>query len=204
MIVIIDYGLGNLGSVANMISRIGYKSVITSNINEIGTADKIILPGVGHFDRAMINIRNLGLEEIIRYKVLINKTPILGICLGMQILCLTSEEGEEKGLGLINAKVIKFRFGKCNKLKIPHMGWNLMSKTKDHPLFSNLSEDARFYFVHSYHVICMNTDNVIAITNYGFDFVSSFADKNIIGVQFHPEKSHKYGLNLLKNFIEKI
>jgi glutamine amidotransferase len=204
MIAIIDYGLGNLGSVANMISRIGYKSIITSDINEIGTADKIILPGVGHFDRAMINIRNLGLEETIRYKVLNTKTPILGICLGMQILCLTSEEGEEKGLGLINANVLRFRFEESNKLKIPHMGWNLISKTKDHPIFSNLSEDARFYFVHSYQVVCNNADNVIAITNYGFDFVSSFADKNIIGVQFHPEKSHKYGLNLLKNFIEKI
>jgi imidazole glycerol-phosphate synthase subunit HisH len=204
MIIIIDYGMGNLGSVANMISRIGYKSIITSDINEIRTADKIILPGVGHFDRAMINIRNLGLEEIIQYKVLNTNTPILGICLGMQILCLASEEGNERGLGLINANVIKFRFNESDKLKIPHMGWNLISKVKQHLLFSDLSEDVRFYFVHSYHIVCNNADDIVTTTNYGYDFVSSFADKNILGVQFHPEKSHKYGLNLLKNFIEKI
>jgi imidazole glycerol-phosphate synthase subunit HisH len=204
MIAIIDFGLGNLGSVANMIKRIGYEGVITSDINEIGTADKIILPGVGNFDRAMINIRSLGLEEIIRHRVVNKNIPILGICLGMQILCFTSEEGKEKGLGLINANVIRFRFEESRKLKIPHMGWNSVHKTKNHPIFSNLSEDVRFYFVHSYHVICNNADNEIALTNYGYDFVSSFADKNIAGVQFHPEKSHKYGLNLLKNFIEKI
>jgi glutamine amidotransferase len=204
MITIIDYGMGNLGSVVNMIKRIGYNSEITSDISKILSADKIILPGVGHFDKAMQNIVSLGLSDVIKKKALEDKTPILGICLGMQIMCKSSEEGEADGLGLINAVVKKFLFIGEKKLKIPHMGWNMIRKQKDGPLFFSMSENCRFYFVHSYYVVCNELNDVMTTTYYGFDFHSSFVQSNIIGVQFHPEKSHKFGMLLLKNFIEKI
>jgi glutamine amidotransferase len=194
--------MGNLGSIANMIKRIGYRSEITSDISKIASAGKIILPGVGHFDKAMQNISSLGLLDIIRKKAFEDKTPILGICLGMQLMCIYSEEGKGKGIGLINAEVKKFNFPQNNKLKIPHMGWNLVTPQKSNPLLLNMYEDPRFYFVHSYHVVCNELNDVMTTTNYGFDFSSSFAHNNIVGVQFHPEKSHKFGMLLLKNFIE--
>jgi len=201
-IVIADYNMGNLGSVANMIKKLGFTSEITSDISRIQSAEKIILPGVGHFDKAMWNIRDLGLYDVIKDKVLNEKTPLLGICLGMQLLCNKSEEGEESGLGLINAEVKKFSFARDQKLKIPHMGWNQIDKQKENPLLLNMYENPRFYFVHSYHVVCNEINDILTTTNYGYDFHSSFAHSNIIGVQFHPEKSHKFGMLLLKNFIE--
>lgn len=194
--------MGNLGSIVNMINRIGYCSEITSDISKITSAEKIILPGVGSFDKAMQNIVNLGLLDVIKTKALENKTPILGICLGMQLMCKNSEEGKEPGLGLIDAEVKKFSFPLDKKLKIPHMGWNLVSTRKDNALFLKMYLEPRFYFVHSYHVVCNNSNDVLSTTNYGFDFHSSFANRNIFGVQFHPEKSHKFGMLLLKNFIE--
>jgi len=202
MITIINFGMGNLGSIANMIKRIGYSSEITSDISKITSAEKIILPGVGSFDKAMQNIANLGLLDVIKTKVLENKTQILGICLGMQLMCKNSEEGKEPGLGLIDAEVKKFSFPLDKKLKIPHMGWNLVSTQKDNALFLKMYTEPRFYFVHSYHVVCNNASDVLSTTNYGFDFHSSFANENILGVQFHPEKSHKFGMLLIKNFIE--
>lgn len=203
-ITIIDYGMGNLGSIANMIKYLGYNSIITSDLSEIGSASKIILPGVGHFDKAMINIRSKGMLELIRDKAVKDKIPILGICLGMQLLCNKSEEGSEKGLELIDAEVKRFSFGADNKFKIPHMGWNLIEYKKENLLFSSMIENPRFYFVHSYHVVCKNEIDVLTTSDYGTNFVSSFAKDNIIGVQFHPEKSHKFGMCLIKNFIEKI
>lgn len=201
-ITIIDYGMGNLGSIVNMIKFIGYKSHITSSISQIEDAGKIILPGVGHFDKAMHNINTLGLTEVIRKKSGAG-TPVLGICLGMQLLCKSSEEGSEAGLGLIDAEVKKFRFDGGENLKIPHMGWNLADQKKENPLFSDMYPAPRFYFVHSYFVSCADDADILTTTGYGIDFVSSFARKNILGVQFHPEKSHKFGMLLLKNFIER-
>lgn len=201
-IVIIDYGMGNLGSIINMIKRIGYRCEVSSDIAKIDLAQKIILPGVGHFDRAMKNIRSLDLFDIIKKKALIDKIPLLGICLGMQLLCNKSQEGSEPGLGLIDADVKKFSFENLT-LKIPHMGWNVIKVEKANPLLMEMNDDSRFYFVHSYHVVCNNKLDVLSNTFYGFDFHSSFAHDNIIGVQFHPEKSHKFGMQLLKNFIEK-
>lgn len=195
--------MGNLGSVANMIKRIGYTSEITSNVSKIESAGKIILPGVGHFDKAIQNIKRLGLCNVIVDNVINKKTPLLGICLGMQLLCNKSEEGNEPGLGLIDAEVKRFIFKEEHKLKIPHMGWNLVKIQKDNFLFQNMFENPRFYFVHSYHVVCNDTRDILTTSDYGCVFHSSLAHSNILGVQFHPEKSHKFGMQLLKNFIEK-
>jgi glutamine amidotransferase len=201
-IVIIDYKMGNIGSIANMIKRIGYQCEITSDTSIIQAAEKIILPGVGHFDKAMQNIASLGLKEIIINKALIDKTPMLGICLGMQIMGNQSEEGVEKGLGIIDADFKKFSFLPDLKLKIPHMGWNTIETKKESSLFKNMPVASRFYFVHSFHAVCNNESDILTTTHYGYNFTSSFAKGNINGVQFHPEKSHKFGMQLLKNFIE--
>ncbi len=203
MIVIIDYNMGNPGSIDNMIKKIGYESVITHDIEIIKVAKKIILPGVGSFDKGIENLKNLNLWDILNYKAIKEKTPILGICLGMQLMTKKSEEGHEEGFGWIDAETLKFRF-EGNHLKIPHMGWNSIKIMKATNLFKNMEDDEnRFYFVHSYYVKCNNKVDVLTLTYYGYDFVSSFEKENIIGVQFHPEKSHKYGLALLKNFLEQ-
>ena len=199
-IAIIDYGMGNLGSISNMLKHLGYQSLITSDTAEIKSSDFLILPGVGKFDRAMKNIRDLDLEEALKRKVKEDKIPILGICLGMQIMCKSSEEGIESGLGLIDYEVKKFNFENSD-LKVPHMGWNYVQKDEDNILHKNLPENTRFYFVHSYYVEKNKPDLKIFTTHYGLDFVSGFASKNLFGVQFHPEKSHKYGKALFKNFL---
>lgn len=203
MIVIVDYGLGNLKSIKNMFKKIGYESIITSDHEEIKNAKVLILPGVGAFDAGMDNIDNLGFRELLHQKAIIEKTPILGICLGMQLLTKRSDEGMKDGLGFIDAETIAFKFDD-NSLRIPHMGWNVTKIAKPSILFENTKEENRFYFVHSYYVDCKNKEDVLTATHYGIDFVSSFAKNNIFGVQFHPEKSHKYGMKLLNNFIKNI
>ena len=200
MITIIDYGMGNIGSIANMLKRIGYSSEISSDASRIDAAEKIILPGVGHFDKAIINIEKLGLKEVLRKKALKDKTPMLGICLGMQLMCINSEEGVNPGLGLINAEVKRFQFNQ-NTLKIPHMGWNLVNIKKESKLLLNSTPHTRFYFVHSYHAVCNQPVDILTTTNYSYNFVSAFEHENIVGVQFHPEKSHRFGMELLRNFI---
>ena len=203
-IVVIDYGMGNIGSISNMLKYLGSEAVVSSDKSVIEKADKLILPGVGHFDRAMLNINNLGIFDLIRYKAMEERKPFLGICLGMQIMCNSSEEGKETGLSLINASVNKFNFSKESNLKVPHMGWNTLETFKPSSYILNgLMDDSRFYFVHSYFVSCENQSDILTKTNYGTSFVSSFENENILGVQFHPEKSHKYGMLLFKNFIEK-
>ncbi|MCJ7633728.1 imidazole glycerol phosphate synthase subunit HisH [Candidatus Bathyarchaeota archaeon] len=203
MIVVIDYKMGNIGSIINMIKKAGGEVKFSSELDQIENAEKLILPGVGSFDAGMQNLTKLGLIGILRKKVLKDKIPILGVCLGMQLFMERSEEGILPGLGFINGSTVKFKFDEKNaNLRIPHMGWDSVEVRKESPLFSSMYENPVFYFVHSYHVVCNNVEDVLSTTNYGYDFVSSLQRKNIFGTQFHPEKSHKYGLKMLQNFIE--
>lgn len=204
MIAILDYNMGNVASIENMLKRIGYTdAVITSDIQIIGKADKIILPGVGAFDYGMNNLHSLGITDVLQEKVLEQNTPLLGICLGMQLLTEDSEEGVLSGLGFFKAHTVKFPLEwNGTNLKIPHMGWDYVTPKSHSPLFSNCSADIRFYFVHSYYVSCEDQSEVLATTQYGNEFASVIGRDNIFGVQFHPEKSHRFGMNLLKNFVE--
>ena len=197
MITIIDYKCGNISSVKNIIKKAGYKSIITNDPIEIQKSDKIILPGVGSFDYGMNKLKELKLIEPLKIHVLNNK-PILGICLGMQLMTNSSEEGVEEGLSLIDAEVIKFKLKK--KFPIPHMGWNSIKVAKENPVLEK-NEFNKFYFVHSYYVNCNSSSDILTTTEYSERFVSSFQKGNIYGVQFHPEKSHKYGLSLIKKFM---
>ncbi|EAY29763.1 imidazole glycerol phosphate synthase subunit HisH [Microscilla marina] len=198
MITIIDYGIGNLGSVFNMFKKIGAKAKVTSNLSEIEQAEKLLLPGVGAFDKAMTKINEGRLREVLDYKALEQKVPLLGICLGMQLLTESSEEGKIPGLGWIPAKTIAFK--KENNLKVPHMGWNEVKVAQECPLVKDLPEEPRFYFVHSYYVQCDHNENVLLKTHYAHNFDSAIWKDNIYGAQFHPEKSHKFGMKLFDNF----
>ena len=204
MIVIIDYqSAGNPNSIRNMLKHIGVDSTISNIAGDIEKADKLILPGIGAFDSGMDNLRDSGLISMLSHKVVEDKIPILGICLGMQLFTRISEEGSASGLGWIEADTIKFNFTEkiVGKYRVPHMGWNSATLVRNNALYNNLLEP-RFYFAHSYHISGINRENIVTTTIYGYEFVSSFAKENIIGVQFHPEKSHKYGMTLLKNFVE--
>lgn len=200
MIVIVDYGMGNLLSIRNMIKKVGGQAEITGDHNKILAAKALILPGVGHFGKAMSRIKTLKIDEVLNEKVIQQSTPILGICLGMQLLMEHSEEGDADGLSWINGTVKKFRFSDSD-LKVPHIGWTDIHPVKNQ-LFNGLEDEARFYFVHSYYVQCRNSEDVLATVNYGFDFHCAVNRKNIFGTQFHPEKSHKYGMKLFSNFLE--
>ncbi len=202
MITIVDYGLGNLASIKNMIKKVGGEATISSNLEEIGNASKLILPGVGAFNKGMENISNMGLQSILNKKVLEDRVPILGICLGMQLLTNYSEEGDVKGLGWIDAKTARFRLS-SKILKVPHMGWaDISINQKQHPIFSGLEDTIRYYFVHSYYVRCKSEKNVLCTAKHEIDFACGIVKDNIIGFQFHPEKSHKFGMTLLKNYID--
>ena len=198
MITIVDYGLGNLGSIKNMLEYIGVTAEIQSDIKLIKKAKKIILPGVGRFDAAMLRINQSGLREVLDYKALNEQVPILGICLGMQLLTKTSEEGSLMGLGWIDADVKKFKLNK--NFKVPHMGWNSIKISKFNNLTKLLENDSLFYFVHSYYVQTKKNENSLLKTSYGHQFDSGIVSKNIYGVQFHPEKSHKFGMRLFEQF----
>jgi len=201
MLYIIDYGMGNLGSVGNMLKKVGAEFGVTSSPLGLEKATKLILPGVGAFDNAMRNLKELGLIDVIKYKVVEEKIPILGICLGMQLLTEGSEEGALEGFGFIKGYARRFHF-EGNTLKVPHMGWNEVKLRKNSRLFAGMENQGnRFYFVHSYAVDCMNKEDILATTMYGYEFVSSFEKDNILGVQFHPEKSHKFGIMLYKNLM---
>lgn len=200
-IVIVDYEMGNLFSVYKKISLLDVKVDISSDINKIRNADKIILPGVGNFAKAMQNINKLNLHNILNEIVLIKKKPVLGICLGMQLMAKFSEEGESNGLGWFEANVIKFKHN--NKTyKNPHMGWNNLILKKDSIILKDLPENHEFYFVHSYHIKTNHLTDISAETIYEYSFCSAIEKENIFGVQFHPEKSHQFGEILFKNFLK--
>lgn len=201
-IVIINYGMGNLNSVKKMLDRLKADSVISSDAKDISESDKIILPGVGHFGKAMENLKNLNLLDALNEAVLNEKKPILGICLGMQLLANHSEEGSSEGLGWIEADVVKFDVSDKLKYKIPHMGWNQIQIKKKSPLMNGIADMSEFYFVHSYHVKVKNEADSLNETGFDYEFTSAVERENIFGVQYHPEKSHDAGRQLLKNFIE--
>lgn len=204
-IVIINYGMGNLGSINNMFKHLNIPSIISSEFSDIESADKLILPGVGAFDNGMKNIKEKGLMPVLNKMVIENKVPILGICLGMQLFARKSAEGNLPGLGWIDADINKFMFdGKNANLKVPHMGWNDAEVQKESSLFAEMYESPRFYFVHSYYLSCMDNSNILCQTNYGHNFASGVEKNNIYGVQFHPEKSHKFGMKLLDNFAKMV
>lgn len=207
MIAILDYGLGNLGSIKNMLKVIGEKSVITDDVEIIHKADKMILPGVGAFDAGMTNLEEKGLDRVIKDEIAAGK-PILGICLGMQLFGRRSEEGSKPGLCLIPFDNRRFDFEKAavsaelrKKLKVPHMGWDIVDfEAKDNPLIQGIEGQQRYYFVHSYHAVCDSVENVLMTCDYGYRFATAVFKDNVYGVQFHPEKSHDFGMRILENF----
>ncbi len=205
MITILDYGVGNLGSIVNMLKKIGIKASVASDAEMLQDANKLILPGVGAFDAGMRKLRETGLIPTLNELVLEKKIPTLGLCMGMQMMTKKSTEGIEDGLGWFDAETIRFSFSlEKAHLKIPHMGWNTISPRREHLLFTDFEDDVRFYFVHSYHVICHDESLSLAETEYGYSFSSIIQKENIIGAQFHPEKSHKFGMKLFENFAELI
>jgi imidazole glycerol-phosphate synthase subunit HisH len=202
MIVVVDYGMGNVRSVQKTFQRLNTEAVISGNPELILNASKIILPGVGHFKNAVENLRGRGLWEAIDEAVKEKKTPILGICLGMQLMTEHSEEGDAEGFGWIEGDTKKFNLNDPG-LKIPHMGWNTIEQKKEHGIGASIEANSFFYFVHSYYVSCRNDQDILFTTNYGIPFVSGFQKGNVTGVQFHPEKSHKNGLKMIANFINQ-
>ncbi|MFW7346626.1 MAG: imidazole glycerol phosphate synthase subunit HisH [Pigmentiphaga sp.] len=197
-IVIVNYGAGNLASVSNMISRVGGESTITDDLRLIDRASKIVLPGVGAFDYGMSQLKNKGIAEALQRRAS-EGTPILGICLGMQLLSKGSEEGSQEGLNLIDAFFRKFN---TSKVRVPHVGWNTIKVEKQNQLLDSSRSELRFYFVHSYYAECQNPEDVLCTTTYDVNFVSGYSHGNIFGFQFHPEKSHKFGMNLFSRFME--
>lgn len=196
---IVDYGLGNLGSVVNMLRRVGARPQLVSSPEQVLQSERLLLPGVGAFDAGMRLLQEADLIPAIR-RFGESGRPLLGICLGMQLLLDSSEEGEEQGLSLIPGRSL--RFSNATDLRVPHMGWNLVERTRDDSLVADLPEESRFYFVHSYRVVPRDSAHVLATTHYGTEFASMVRSGNVMGAQFHPEKSHDFGKRVLKNFSE--
>ncbi len=201
VVSILDYGVGNFGSVVRMVEKSGHKAVRINLPEQILEASKIIIPGVGSFDQGMNYLIQRNFVEALKHVANDEKIKILGICLGMQLMCSSSEEGTLPGLGLINAKVTLVN-SMNGSLKVPHMGWNTLKVLKKNPLIPMTDNHERFYFVHSYKVQCDDKSDILGVTKYGEEFTAAFQRNNLFGVQFHPEKSHKFGLNLISNFME--
>jgi glutamine amidotransferase len=199
MIVVVDYGVGNIASVLNMLKKVGAKAKASNLPTDLEKADKLILPGVGAFDAGMRCLRESGLIDVLNEQALTVRKPVMGICLGSQMLGCGSEEGQEKGLGWIDMDIV--RFEKREGRKVPHMGWNYVQAKADHPILNGLDEQSRFYFVHGYYMLPKVESDTLLIANYGQEFTAGVMKENIFGFQFHPEKSHKFGMQLFKNFV---
>jgi len=201
MIGIINYGSGNIEAISNIYNRLNIECKVINNLKDFESVDRLILPGVGSFDECMKQLNNSGFKEKLNRIVLEDKVPILGICIGMHIMGNSSEEGVLEGLGWIPGKIKKFdKSLLVNKPYLPHMGWNNVNNIHNHIIFTGVNENQGFYFVHSYYYECEKEQNTLTICNYGLDFSSSIFKENIFGMQFHPEKSHSNGENLLSNF----
>jgi imidazole glycerol-phosphate synthase subunit HisH len=200
VITIVNYGVGNLASIKNMLKKAGFESELATDADSIENASKIILPGIGAFDHCMLEFNKSGLRETVTKKVTVDKTPLLGICVGLQMLMESSEEGTEPGLGWIEGKTVKFKKEKLGDLKIPHMGWTNVQIAKKTFLTEDLGDQPRFYFVHSYYVQPEHYLDKMLTAFYGYEFTAAINRENIYGAQFHPEKSHKYGMKILENF----
>jgi glutamine amidotransferase len=201
-LVIVDYGAGNLSSVKKTMDRMKVDSIISSDPQDIISCQKIILPGIGHFGKAMSKLNELNLSDALNEAVLIKRKPVLGICLGMQLMAKKSEEGNADGLGWLDSEVIKFDVSDKINHKIPQIGWNQISIKKPSLLMNNIAELSEFYFLHSFYLKVNNQSDVLNETQYDFTYTSAIEKDNIFGVQYHPEKSHEAGLQLLKNFVE--
>ena len=203
MITLIDYGVGNISAFLNIYKQLNIPAKTAKTEKDLHDADKIILPGVGHFDYAMQRFNNSGMRDKVNDLVLIEKKPVIGICVGMQMMAKRSDEGILEGLGWIDAVVNKFDDAQRSaKMPLPHMGWNDVYPVTDNPLFKNLEKEARYYFLHSYYFQCHNSQDIIAEAEYGIKFTCAVNHHNFYGVQFHPEKSHHFGIQLLRNFAE--
>ena len=202
MIVIVDYEMGNLGSVKKVLDRLKVYSIISSKPSDIDNASKLILPGVGHFGKAMYNLKNKNYLNSLNKSVIQRKTPILGICLGMQLFADTSEEGDSKGLGWLSSKVVRFDIEDSLAWKSPQIGWNNIKLKKKSELLKGISSNDLFYFLHSFHMVCFENKDILSTSDYSYNFVSSIKKNNIYGTQFHPEKSHEQGYKIIENFVK--
>lgn len=200
MIAIVDYGMGNLGSIQNMFRKVGAQAVVTADPAVIDRAEKLVLPGVGAFDHGMRSLAERGLVEVLNRKALTDRVPVLGVCLGMQLLTERSAEGTLPGLGWIEGETVRFDRADQPRLHTLHMGWNTLDWHAEHPVFAELPPHPRFYFVHAYHVVCRHERNVLARTTYGYPFASAVVEGNVVGMQFHPEKSHRFGMAVFRAF----
>lgn len=199
-VVIVDYGSGNLASVLNMVRKVGGNASITRDLHAIEDATKLILPGVGAFDHGVNRLRELGLFDPVKAKAS-SGIPVLGLCLGMQLLGTRSEEGQQSGLGLVDATMHRFAFPAEAELRVPHVGWNTVDVRKTNALIPATGAEQRYYFTHSFHAVCTNQDDVLATADYGYPFAAAVSHGNVYGVQFHPEKSHRFGMALMRNFL---
>jgi len=199
---IVDVGLGNVASIKRMLEKLGGRAEFLSDPSQLSHVSKIILPGVGHFDEGVRRLTDSGFAQAIPDFVAQGNRWVLGICLGMQLLCHSSEEGDRAGLGLVDAHVHRFRFDAPTKLKVPHMGWNVVRPTRPSALFADMADEYRFYFVHSFKVVPVDPSITTGVTAYGDDFCCAFERDRVLGVQFHPEKSHRFGMALMRGFVE--